>query len=91
MAKTHLKLFHGFAQQIWFLARRTFSKSSDDRISSMSASLAYYAVFCTAPLLVIAVSALILPAARKISSIACALAAIRFHRATRTSHADGGC
>jgi membrane protein len=42
-------------KEFWFLARRTFSKSSDDRISSMSASLAYYTVFCIAPLLVIAV------------------------------------
>jgi membrane protein len=42
-------------KKLWFLARRTFSKSSGDRVSRLAASLAYYAVFCIAPLLLIAV------------------------------------
>jgi membrane protein len=42
-------------KEIWVLMRRTFSKSSEDRVSRLAASLAYYTVFCIAPLLVIAV------------------------------------
>jgi membrane protein len=42
-------------KKIWSLARRTFSKSSEDRVSRLAASLAYYTVFCIAPLLLIAV------------------------------------
>jgi membrane protein len=50
-----VKLSKDLLKEFWFLARRTFSESSEDRVSSMSASLAYYTVFCIAPLLVIAV------------------------------------
>ncbi|HEY1685070.1 MAG TPA: YihY/virulence factor BrkB family protein [Tepidisphaeraceae bacterium] len=39
----------------WLLIKRTFAKSSEDRVSTLAASLAYYAVFCIAPLLVIAI------------------------------------
>jgi membrane protein len=42
-------------KEIWVLMRRTFSKSSEDRVSRLAASLAFYTVFCIAPLLVIAV------------------------------------
>jgi hypothetical protein len=46
-----------FLKQLWSLIRRTFSKSSEDRVSRLASSLAYYTVFCIAPLLVIAVRA----------------------------------
>jgi membrane protein len=44
-----------FLKKVWLLTKRTFKESSKDRVSRLSASVAYYAVFCIAPLLVIAV------------------------------------
>jgi membrane protein len=42
-------------KQSWALIRETFSEWSEDRASRLAASLAYYTVFCIAPLLVIIV------------------------------------
>ena len=42
-------------KQIFGMIRQTYSEYSDDRVSRLSASLAYYTVFCIAPLLVIVV------------------------------------
>jgi membrane protein len=44
-----------FLKTAWLLTKRTFKECSMDRVSRLSASVAYFAVFCIAPLLVIAV------------------------------------
>src|SRR5665213_198092 len=44
-----------FLKHTWSVLKKTFSDCSEDRVSTLAASLAFYTVFCIAPLLVIAV------------------------------------
>src|SRR5690242_20945979 len=44
------------AKRIWQVLKKSFQGFSDDRITKMSSSLAYYTIFSMAPLLIIIIS-----------------------------------